>query len=340
MAPKGAKKVAQQVVAPNGKKRAASQMQVAAKVARLGANYADVTEQQEQAERDLQIALIVQELQTSPHKVKPCLRAVHGTQFDQASSHNGSFPSSSLYLFKLPRGHLEEWFDKANKKVAPLLKAGLKKDSLNFHRWFYRVTLTDQASYIPKHDKAAFDEIMTERSTACGNKFTLKVDEQGDIKWVDCGVYALYPARPAGHDGIWNYEGTCFNEGEMVSFVGSALQVSSAWTVRHNWSIKRVVLQSPATDPIPISKACCELFKGKEAFGKLFAGYMLSDKFEADGTEEKGARDAIALVSGAVAPTSGASASKSGVPVPPPSARRTLTAGQRKAPAGLKALSR
>lgn len=66
-----------------GGKRAASQAIVAAKVAKLDAEYATISKQRDEADYDLQIALIVQALLQAPHKIRPCLRAVQGTQFDE-----------------------------------------------------------------------------------------------------------------------------------------------------------------------------------------------------------------------------------------------------------------
>lgn len=241
-----------------------------------------------------------------------------------------TFRESSIYLFKVLRAHLDVLLEVLCPQMSKLaLKPFLKHDSLFRHKILYRMTLTDQSSYIPSHDKGRFDVLMKERITATGADWksvatTLLADSES-VDWRRAGVYRLMPEKPLAHEGVWTYTRIVFHGGVVVDVGSSNLKLTDRWALKQNWSIKRATLCSPADDPIPFSKSCWELFKGKPDFVSFFNTHTLQALYE----KEQG--ESIAKDNGAIVPSADEK--------PPANLRTSLSVAQRKALVGLKALT-
>lgn len=96
---------------PNAKRRRTSVACAEAKVRVLAEQYPKCHADQQEAEADLWIAMIVEELQKNPEKIKPCLGAVRGTAFLSQETLSQTFCKSAIYMFKIPKSWVEEFIE-------------------------------------------------------------------------------------------------------------------------------------------------------------------------------------------------------------------------------------
>ena len=327
---KGATAAASSSAAGSKRKSCAKQPDV--RVAKLNEEYQQLDEVFEQEEMDIRIALIVAELNKSPHKVTRCLRAVRGTQFDVGRSSTTNedkedrFPDTASYLCKVPRLHLETMSKTAKNDLnrdfwKPLVKA----DVTALHKCLYRVSLTDQSSCIPSRVKTTFDEVVRDRMTQAETSWDMITfdHDTNQIDWQASGVYIFHPVVPMSERGseetVTVYTSLQFNKCERLDLSGSELRVTSKWHIKFNWSIKRALLCSPEGDAISVQKLCSDLFKDRDdmpKFKDLFSTHLLTGL-----ADEEDAAEAVEEAPDVVAPLA---------------LRRSLSASQLKKIADLK----
>lgn len=311
--------------------RGASISVVAAKCAKLSEDWQTLVAKKAEAEIDLDIALIVHELQQSPGKVKACKLAVMGTAFANGGVQEADFPETYIYLPKVARSFLDTWLETLNRRLSPLARKSLTKaDKTVMHKILYRVCLCEKSSCIPHHNKKQFKEFMEHRMNLCGDKLADMVwNADFEMQWATCGVYTLLPEMPEDHDGLHNYTSISFN-GMVENEFEEGISVTSEWRIENNWSVRGAILHSPRTGGSKtgfIKIPCKDMFEGKAQFQELISGTKL---LPADCPEND-----IALVQGA---QSAVHASSPKAVTPPKGARKTLTASQRQALVGLKAM--
>jgi hypothetical protein len=320
------------------KRRASSINMVAAKCARLSEDWQALAAKKEEAELDLDIALIVHELQRHPGKVRGCKLAVMGSAFlNDQDSKDARFPDTYIYLPKVAKSFLETWYETIDPRFTPMVrKELLKLDKCIMHKILYRAFLCEKSSSIPSHDKAKFKQIMEARHAEFGeNLKKLTWDAEMQVCWQKCGVYALMPPAPAGHQGDHTYTSICFNNTISVQFE-EAMMVTQAWTIEGNWSMRQAVLMSPKKDSnttCRIKLPCKDMFDKHENFQDIWSGIKLS-QLEDAGQPAEGAELPEAKVA-----SSAEARLKDVIKTPPKGTRKTLSASQRKALADLRTLA-
>lgn len=196
------------------KRRASSINVVAAKCARLSEDWQTLAAKKEEAEIDLDIALIVHELHRNPSKVRGCKLAVMGSAFlNDTEGKDANFPDTYIYLRKVARSFLETWYETMDPRFTPMVrKALLKQGKGIMQKILYRVFLREKSSSIPSHDKAKFKKIMETRHDEFGQSLTkLTWNADMEVCWQRCGVYTLMPPMPEGREGDHTYTSICFD---------------------------------------------------------------------------------------------------------------------------------
>lgn len=317
------------------KRRCTSINVVAAKCAKLSEDWQSLVAKKAETEVDLDIALIVHELQQNPDKVKACKMAVMGSAFSNSDTREADFPLTYVYLPKVARSFLEPWFEKLDGRLSAMTRKGLiKVDKLIFHKLLYRICLCDKSSCIPHHNKAKFKEYMESRMDQCGSKLTDVIwNADFEVQWSRCGVYKLLPEIPEGHKGQHAYTSISFNGKLEVKFQ-QGISVSAEWCIDYNWPMKGAILQSPKQQgsKMSIRIPCKDMFESKPVFQTLISGAKLSQSpVDADGE----------LIDGVKALVEHSAESQAGkfAITPPKGARKALTASQRQALVGLRAMA-
>lgn len=206
---------------------------VAAKVSKLHRELAELSSASKEAEQDLQLAEIVQELQRHLEQTPECRRAVLSDMFLPDASKD-FFNKETIYFYKLPKYWVADWLGSRDAKLtSDSLKAAAKNDRGIHHKIFYRLTLSDKSSLLMTHNISQFNEIITDRFNEVRFPAKSIVLKSGasDILWEKCGVYILVPPRPSAHSGPWSYKGICFNNSVTINFDGS-LPVTDQWKIR------------------------------------------------------------------------------------------------------------
>ena len=199
-------------------------------------------------------------------------------------------------------------------------------------RSLYRICLCDKGSCIPDHNKAKFKQLMEDRMVSGGSKLSEVVwNADFEVQWARCGVYRLLPAMPEGHEGLHKYTSISFN-GQLEVEFQEGISVTSEWAVDANWSMKGATLQSPKHNgsKMSIKIPCKDMFENKPRFQELVSGSKLSQTAQVDDGE---------LIQGAKAAVETTAEKGKSVCTPPKGARKALTAPQRQALLGLRAMS-
>ena len=317
------------------KRRASSINMVAAKCARLSEDWQALAAKKEEAEIDLDIALIVHELQRNPSKVRGCKLAVMGSAFlNDTEGKDANFPDTYIYLPKVARSFLEAWFETMDPRFTPMVrKELLTKDKGIMQKILYRAFLCEKSSSIPSHDKAKFKKIMETRHDEFGqslNKLTWNADME--VCWQRCGVYTLMPPMPEGHEGDHTYTSICFNGMSSVQFE-DAMTVTQAWNIENNWSMRQAVLMSPHKDnnACMIKIPCKDMFDKHADFQTIWSGIKLEQPEDVELHAKCAEPTEAVKVSG-----NAEARLKDVIKTPPKGTRKTLSASQRKALADLR----
>jgi len=181
------------------KRRTSSLRVVSAKRAKINADWASLAKENDSLEQEHMISEIVHMLQQTPEQIKGCWQAVKGNTFAKVADEESHFPDTYVYLTKVPKYFLREWFI----ALVPDLKANIasidKVDKFAYLKIMYRIFLVESNTKFPSHVKNDFKEIMEARYAKAGKQLTkLAVSEDRRIAWETCGVYQLLPACP--HD--------------------------------------------------------------------------------------------------------------------------------------------
>ena len=199
---------------PHGSgKRTASLRVVQAKRAKINADWASLSVESETLEQQHMISEIVHMLQMTPEQIKGCWQAVKGNTFVKAPDFEQNFPETYVYLTKVPKYFLKEWFV----VLAPALGSKLdnvdKIDKFAYLKIMYRSFLVESSYKFPSKVKSEFKTIMMERYVKAGSQLgLLAITDDHRIAWETCGVYKLLPERPADKEGqTWEYSSISFN---------------------------------------------------------------------------------------------------------------------------------
>ena len=317
------------------KRRASSINMVAAKCARLSEDWQALAAKKEEAELDLDIALIVHELQRNPGRVRGCKLAVMGSAFlNDTEGKDALFPDTYAYLPKVARSFLESWFEAMDPRFTAMTrKELLKQDKCIMQKILYRAFLCEKSSSIPSHNKVEFKKIMESRHDEFGQSLKkLTWDAGMQVCWQRCGVYTLMPPMPEGHQGEHTYTPICFNGSISVQFE-DAMIVTQAWNIENNWSMRQAVLMSPNkgnnSSACRLKLPCKDMFDKHEHFQDIWSGMKLS-QLPADGQQAECAELPEAKAGSAEARL------KDVIRTPTKGTRKTLSASQRKALADLR----
>lgn len=178
-------------------KRAKSTSAINAKV-----KAAECFELQEAAQKDLDIAMIVQELQALPEKIRRCLAAVRSNQFLPKDTIENTFGEGTTYMLKSPRNWLEKFLESKHSRFDSEARRLLaKQDRVALHKLFYRACLVDKASHVSHMKISAFTSDMDLRFKQCGQDLsTVDWNADGQNSWQTSGAFILEPRMPADAD--------------------------------------------------------------------------------------------------------------------------------------------